>query len=174
MSVTIQEPVHVGQGAWLIRYSSNLEDPTFRVYVHGRLIKITKLQSVFVYADHADGRLVEIRDDELPATTAAENRISLRWEAVDDVDYYRLDEYVGSAWVEFARVPAGSSKNYRYSAPPSCGGVTQQMRVVPIGKNGNAGTPTSLTPRSLNHPPPPAVSWSFDAQTNTVTITDAA
>lgn len=85
--------------------------------------------------------------------------------------YLRIDEYVSGSWTERKRLTCDGRGWYTWTSRYLEDVTVHQFRVVPVGENGNEGTPASFAALMVRHPSPPAVSHSYDENTGKVTVT---
>ena len=170
MAVTINKPVNTGGNTWLLVWSSGLEDPVFHVYRDGLFLYSTSRTSGVFVARPSDTLVIEVRDDAAIAETAAETAVDFSWQAVSGADKYRVEEYVDAAWVPRVIIADEGLESHRYRTARLGDGTTQQFRVTPIATDGNEGTPSTFNVAIARIPDPPAVTFTYDDETNKVTV----
>lgn len=176
MAVTIQEPRQVGPNTWRLLWSSDEDDPTYRIYANSRFIRSTKAEHIdfpmSLFA--AETGVVEILDDATtPPSVAGEAQTLLAWDEVVGAKVYRVERLVDAAWVVVAEVDAGQDRHH-YWTPALSGGIdTHDYRVTTVGLDDNVGSPTVVNILTTRHPDTPIVDYSFSDGAKTVTIAAA-
>lgn len=176
MTVTIQEPQQVGPNTWRLFWSSDEDDPTYRIYVNGRSRPSTQAEHGDFPMNYFEGEsaVVDVLDD---AVTRPKGIIAARtllsWDDVSGVETYRVERYVGGAWVVVKEIAADQDR-YHYWTPALAGGITtHDFRVTSIGENRNEATPTVVNVLTTRHPDPPIVGFTFSDSTKKITIAAA-
>lgn len=175
MTVTMHTPTRVGPNAWRLRWESDVGGtPIYRVYRNGRCIQTGPRNCCTVSMQADESGTIEVLDD-ADAVPAAIPRVRMRllWDAVTGTARYRVQRYVGAAWVTEVEIRAGDRTNYEYLTPPLEDVTDHQYRVVPIGENGNEGTPATVTVTMVRNPDPPVVTMEYASGTGLVTIAAA-
>ena len=171
MGVSFLEPVAVGGGV-LIRWTSDEENPTYRVMIGGVERYRTRHTSAIVPLTRGEAALVEVLDDDTPATRAASSRG--RVAITDDAaaDHFCIEQNVGGDYVLRAvarQSGTGGEKSYR--TPPLADGQDHEFRVTPVSPEGNAGAAATATLSMRRHPDPPAVTSVAAAYNGTLETT---
>ncbi|MHC4123925.1 MAG: hypothetical protein ACYSSI_10155 [Planctomycetota bacterium] len=170
--VTMQPPIRTGDRSVLLKYSSDLPTPTFYIYVDGVLVAETAQTEYTIVVSLNENVIVEILDDaDAQPMQIFPGKLRVGWFFVEDTDYYRVEEYISSQWVERKRLP----ENNGYLTWESRfleDGQDHTFRVIPVGTNGNDGTEKQFTVLMVRHPDTPDVSYSYSNQTNKVTISE--
>src|SRR5688572_25678159 len=97
--VTFSEPIRVGPRTWRLSWSSDLVDPTFRVYRDGVLIATTRAASITVTVPDGQSPTFEVLDDADTAAAAGyPGQALLFWQRTSGADKYRVEELVGAVW----------------------------------------------------------------------------
>lgn len=126
--------------SWRLKYSSDLEDPIFYIYLDGVIIAETPQTQYDIAINMNESSVIEVLDD--PDTQPMQifpGKVRLGWFFVEGTDYYRIDEYIGSEWVERYRMPENNgylSWQSRFLEDNQ----THIFRITPVGTNGNEGT----------------------------------
>ena len=173
MAVTINAPEQVAARTWRVSWSSSLPTPTFWVYRDGELATITQQTSILLFAEAGESVVIDVVDDEddvLPVVFPG--RATLSWTAVANAAGYRVEEYIGAAWVVRTTVYDRGEACFTWSSRCLEDGATHQFRVVPVGANGNDGTPLTFSLLMARHPDVPDVDWSYDDGTGVATISE--
>ena len=179
MTVTLDpsSPQYVGPLAWRLSWTSDLPGATFYVYRDGVLIATTTGGSIIVTVEAGETPLIEVYDD--ASTSPMEShpgRIMLAWCASSgspEVNYYRVDEYIGAAWVERARLRDDGRGYFTWRSRQLEDCTSHQFRIVPVGDNANEGAADTRTILMVRHPDPPEVSYTWDSGTRTITVSAA-
>jgi len=172
--VTIQPPIRTGRRTWLLRYSSDQEDPTFYIYIDGTLVAETHHTEYEISINIGESYIAEILEDasQLPMQVfPGKQRLNWFGFTEGDVDYYRIDEYIDSAWVERKRKKE-TGGYITFESRFLEDGQTHTFRIVPIGIDGNEGTAKQFAVLMVRHPDVPDVGYTYDGGTNKVTITE--
>lgn len=177
MAVTINpRRVQVGPNTWRLFWSSDEDDPRYRIYINGRYIRSTK-------AEHGDFPMsflasetgvVEVLDDATtPPSVAIGAQTLLSWDEVTGAEVYRVERFVDAAWEVVAEVKAGQPRHH-YWTPALSGGIdTHDYRVTSVGLNENEALPTVVNILTTRHPDPPIADYTFSDSTKKVTIAAA-
>lgn len=131
-------------GPTLVRvfFESDLAEPTFYVWLDGRLFGSTALGYMDVPVGLGQTAQVDVFDDAgaIPAAVYPAG-VTLVWDVLADVALSRVEEWDGEVWVVRATVPATGSGLSRWESPPLEDGAAYLFRVVPVdgtGRDGNA------------------------------------
>lgn len=164
----------LGNGLFSLSWSSTLASATFYVYRDGVLILTTPATSAIVFVPVGDSPVYEVLDDPGATPTAAfPGYMILAWYASAGSASYRIDQLIGASWTPLITIDDLGQGTFQYRTATLPDGQTSQFRVVPIGTNGNAGTPTAFASLIVRHPDPPNVTMAFNAVGATVTISAA-
>ena len=175
MTVTIDRQIPAGVGAERWEWSSDLGGtPTFYIYQDGSLIRTTQSTAQVFRAAAGETLSIEILDSasETPET-AFPGRLTLSWEASTAVNYYLVEEFVASAWVERSRVADTAALYYSWQTRYLEDVTVHQFRITPIGTNGNTGAARVFSCLMVRHPDEPAVDYTYAAGTGRVTVSAA-
>lgn len=170
--VTIESLTKIGLYSWKLKFSSELEEPTFYIYLDGNLIAETEQTEYDIAINVDEGSVIEILDnaDEQPMQIFP-GRLRLGWFFVEGTDYYRIDEYVGAAWVERYRMPENNGF-LQWRSRFLEDGQTHIFRIVPVGTNGNEGTAKQFAVLMCRRPDVPDAGYSYNAGAQKVIISD--
>jgi len=170
--VTLQAPVRIGSKSWQINFSSGLSDPRFYIYVDGELVAETKQTSYVIAREPGTSFMVEVLDSssDLPLQVFPGN-LRLCWYKVENAEEYRVDEYVGAAWVSRKRY-RGTNGYLQFESRFLEDGQNHTFRIVPIGADGNEGTAKQFQILMVRHPDVPDVGYEYHKATNKVDITE--
>lgn len=170
MSVTLDSTwTWVGPDRRRVRWASDLEEPTYWVYLNGEFVGQTRVNHLVIGADD----VLEVFDAAPAAAeiAAGEARATLGWTKVGGTARYRVEQYVGAEWLERGRVPDKGQMHQEWRTPELTEGEDHSFRVTPLGTNGNAGTPATVAVNIARHPAVPVVDWAYGSGTGKVTIT---
>jgi len=172
----------VGAGEWRIAWTSDLGSPPtdlYRIYQNGALVASDVfVEEWVVYVQAGESLVFEVLDDaDLEPSTAFPGRLTIGWRRVASATAsYRVEEYVGGEWVERYTVADDGSEWFNWESRYLEDVTTHQFRVVPVGENGNDGTPIAFATLMVRHPDSPITDdnvddkFSYDSGTNKVTI----
>lgn len=172
--VTIQAPIRTGRRTWLLKFSSDLGGtPIFYIYVDGTLVAETKHTEYEVSVNINESYVVEILDTTAQPMQIFPGKQRLNWFGfTEDVDYYRIDEYVDAAWVERKRKKENGGY-INFTSRFLEDGETHTFRIVPVGPDGNEGTAKQFAVLMVRHPDVPDVGYTYDGGTNKITISES-
>jgi len=168
-------------GTYLIKWEA-VGSPPYRIFLDGVHVATTYsrnsdgVSSFVLFVENDDEvRIVEVLDDPNAEPTAVNpQRFELSWTPVDDAASYRLEKYVDGAWAREEEIVADAALSvYRAVSVTLDDDTSHQYRVVPVGTNGNDGTPVAVTKHMIRHPDPPQVTVAVNVD-RTLTITEAA
>lgn len=154
--VTIESLVRIGKYCWQITYSSDLPGtPTFYIYVDSVLATQTKQTTWNIALNLDESSVVEVLDNanEQPLQIFP-GKARLMWFFVEDVNYYRVDEQINSVWTERKRLPENDGY-LQFQSRFLEDGQSHLFRVVPVGLDGNEGTPKQFTVLMVRRPDAP-------------------
>lgn len=170
--ITALTATPAGDLLWLLAWASDLAAPVFRIFRDGRLVDTTTLTEALVSAAPGEAPVFEVLDDPLAAPTPAyPPYLLLTWLSVPGCDHYRVEQFVSAAWTARKDVPDDGSATFSWQSPTQPDGLVAQFRVIPVGTNGNDGTPLTFAELVVHVPDPPACAYAYSAGTGTVTIT---
>lgn len=150
-----------------VEYASDLADPLFRIWIDGVLATTTTATRATVPL----GSIVDVLDTGLTPPPVFPPRLTLRWDGVAGAAKYRVEEFVDGAWVPRASVPDDGTNHYRFRTRVLEDGVTHAFRIVPVGTNGNDGTAKTVSALVVRNPDPPTVAFSYNPETQKLTVT---
>lgn len=171
MTVTMNDPVTVGPGAWMITWSSDVSDPTFNIFKNGKHVASTQMTRLTLMCEPSD--VIEVADDTLVPSEGADAAIEISWPAVASTDSYKVEEESSpgsGTWTVRAKVPDDGASRFSFKTAPLVDDIATVFRVTPIGTNGNDGTPTSFNVTVPRHPSAPDVTFTFSDVTKKVTV----
>lgn len=169
--ITAFTAARTGEGSLRLSWASDLPDPTFYLYRDGRLELSTTETTTVVAVDPADSPTFDVFDDPADAPTpACPDRLTLAWYATPATASYRIEQFDGGGWAAAGDVPDDGSGYYTWDTGRLADGVVHSFRVVPVGTNGNDGTPRQFSALVARVPDAPAVAMTYSAATGRVTI----
>jgi len=173
MAVTIEKPIRIGPRAALLKYSSDLGGaPTFYIYVDGILVAQTTATEFTLAVNPDETYVVEILDDaDAEPMQRFPGKARLGWFFVEGVDYYRVDEYIGDAWVERIRMPDNDGY-MKWESRFLEDGQIHLFRITPVGTDDNEGTAKEFSVLIVRRPDSPDVNFSHSTETQKLTITE--
>ena len=175
MAVTFNQPVRIGQRSWRVSWTSDASDPTYYVYRDGALVQQSAAASIVLALEPGEQLWLEVYDaapTDRPRYFAA--AVRLQWQRCSvEVDYFRVDQYVGSSWVELQRIPDEGLEYVAFVTPQLADDTVHQFRMVPVGLDGNAGTAITFDHHMVRRPDVPAVGYAYDDETGELTISAA-
>lgn len=169
--VTITSLTQTGLHNWKLKYSSDLEDPVFYIHIDGNLIATTDKTEYDIAINIDEATVIEVLDDpDDQPMQIFPGKLRLGWFFVEGTDHYRVDEYIGSEWVERYEMPEnGGYMSWRSRFLED--GQTHLFKVTPIGTDGNEGTAKQFAVLMCRRPDVPDVSYGGYAKKKTVTGT---
>lgn len=169
MAITFLPVQRVGASSWRVTWTSDVADPVYDVYRNGVHVSQQRANSFVVTGDYIDTHVIEVADDGSAARYAAENRSELLFDSEVIADHYDIEHNPGSGFVKVGQLPrAGGREGLR--TYPLSDSVSHSFRVTPIRSDGTAGTPATVSGRSVRHADVPIVSFVYTPGTGVVTI----
>ncbi len=157
---------------WLIKATSDLDDPLYRWYIDGVLVETTNRD--YLYYDTAGAPVqVEVRDDDTAAQPAYPSRLLLNWRPVATATAYRIEEYVDDAWAYRALVRDTGQSYFRYWTSELADGDEHRWRVVPINTADIDGAEREFRVTLIRRPAAPIVEVALNEDL-TFTISEAS
>jgi hypothetical protein len=178
MTVTLNDPVSIGDGAWYVSWTTDQGDGTeCFVYVNGDLYVQGPLLWTIVALPLGGGDetlhievLDAIKEDyAIVGPTVA----TLAWYSVTGTAYYTVEEYVDAAWTEKRRIQDRGEGYFRWDSRVLEDVTTHQFRVTAVGTNGNASAVAARTILIVRSPDRPDVTYAYSNATEKVTISAA-
>lgn len=170
MAVTLTRSYSVGGGVWRVEWTSNLANPTFRVYRNGKLALTTPAYSANFKVAPGEQLSLEILDGDAKPAPSFPGTMRLEWQnGGGSIASYRIEEWNGSQWNAAATLLNAGQWQFSYTTRFLEDCATHRFRVVPIGNNGNPGTPAEWSATMVRHPDAPRKNFVLDTD-NTVII----
>jgi len=171
MAVTLNSPRKIGPRSWELSWSSDLPEPTYRVYRDGVLVATTSARSMIFTVSPSEYPVVEVIDDATARPQSAHpSRITLHWHKTAATAKYLIDQQVGGEWTRRKEVLADGREYHQWRSGGLEDDQTHQFRVTPVGTNGNPGDPLDFSVLMVRHPDPPQTTMTYDAPTRTVSV----
>lgn len=160
-----------GGQAWRVRWSSDLADPTYYVYVGDVLALTTKRTWADFTVRAGETLAIQVFDDAaaVPAVVH-DGRVAITWERRDGADLYRLEQWDGAAWAPRHEQREVGEWLYQYTTPVLDDCATARWRVVPVGTNLADGAPQEFSWYVAREPDAPEVTYSYDPVTGLLTV----
>lgn len=175
MAVTFATPRVTALGGWVALWTSDLDDPTYRVYVNGVYQATTKANTWTLAVQETESITIEVFDDEVTRPQIAVRApVVMTWQSVAGTSKYRVEQLIDSVWTIVKEVKS-DDPNLRYVSPPLADSVTEhELRVTSVGTNENESSPVAVSVINRRHPDPPEdTTFAYDPGDNTVTISAA-
>jgi hypothetical protein len=165
----------VGPSTWLLAWVSDATAPSYRVYRDGLLISRPGAAELLVAIAAGESPVFDVLDDDSdPAPDRHPAFVTLAWQASPDATaYYRVDQYIDSAWTEQARVIDDGRGSFTWASGRLADCTTHQFRVVPISAGGHVGTATPFAMLVVRNPDVPRVGYAYNAATGVVLVSAA-
>jgi len=172
MTVSMLPPVQLGAHLWRLRWTSDVEAPTYRVYRDGVLMATQTGQTLDLAVGDDESPMIEVLDDpDANPARAWPSRLTVCWYATAGAEHYRIEEQVSGSWVLRARVRDRGQGYFAWRTRVLEDSATHSFRIVAVAENGQQSQATALSALMVRHPDAPAVRFSYDADTRKVTIT---
>ena len=172
MTITIEELAIQDSWTWRVTWLSDQENALSYVYVNGELFASGRLFEAIIPAQGGEQPVIAIFDDgdgvpgvEFPS------RWMLQWETVAGVEYYKVQEYVDSAWVDRAHVYDRGQPNFHWFTRVLEDVTAHQFKIVPVGVDANVGTGRELQSIMVRTPDVPDYSVAYSNGTHKITVT---
>ena len=172
--VTIESLERTGKTSWLLKFSSDQQDPIFYIYLDGVLVAQTSQTQYELVVNPDEYYVIEVLDDanaQPMQIFPGKTRLSWFGSDIDNTKYYRIDEYISSQWVERKRMP--EKEGYiEWESRFLEDGTTHQFRVTPVATDGNEGTARQFNVLMVRHPDVPDVGYGYDSTDKQIEITE--
>lgn len=171
-TITVEPWYPSGVNTFRVKYSSDAVDPTFTIYRDGKFLKTTKETELDIYVEKGEGAVLDITDDDSDPEEAYSGTAIFGWNATPATDYYKIEEYFESAWVERAQVVDDDSGYFTWESRFLEDVTIHEFKITPVGDNGNEGTAIEPNIFMVRHPDVPEVTFTYDSGTNKFTIAE--
>jgi hypothetical protein len=174
MAVTFLEVTRRGPAAWYLRWSSSLPSPVYRVLLDGQLYAETSQESMVVGVTPGEQVMFEVLDDPgaVPAV-AYPGKALLQWERVEGAEKYRVEQWVGSAWVALRTVLDTGEAVLTHQTGWLADLTEHRFRVAPVGENAVDGTAREFAIAMVRKPDAPETATAYSAVTRRLTVSAA-
>jgi hypothetical protein len=154
--------MYAGPLAWRLRWASDDPDATFRVYRDGQLIAQTEQTEAIVAVVPGTAPVFEVLDDpDEEPSDGFPPYVTLQWAQTAETAEYRVEELVSAVWTTLATIPDENAAYYRWTSEPLDDVSSHSYRIVPVGTNGNDGTPLTFAVLLVRVPDPPDMTMSY-------------
>ena len=156
-------------GTWQYEFTGT---PPFALYRLGRLLAPTTFEDVdagyttndttriFIDGTEYEPPMLEVLDSTdsyTPDNVLYPAYLILQWREAANAVQYRVDRYVGAAWVRQQYITASNAGYYTYETPALIDGESYQYRVVPINAAGDDLIPVAYSTDMVTIPEAPSV-----------------
>jgi hypothetical protein len=173
MTVTISI-TQVDYALYLLRWSSDLPDPTYKVYIDGDLYQTTKQEELLYGVASGLTPVFEILDDNSDPGYARSSFPRLCWYAPADAVRHVIERQDGETWTELTDFENEDKRFLKYNAPALSDGKSATYRITPYDSAGNDGAAKTITFTMVRHPDPLDLTTAYDSDTQTLTFTEAS
>ena len=170
MAVIEIPSLQLGPRDWLLRYSSDLPDPIFRIYRNGKKIATTIHGQHHVVVDSFDRADFEILDTDEAAAYNVPYRGTIWWYGNPVVAYYLIEQWIDPDWVQQAEVFETGEPIYRWQTGVLPNNEESQFRIRAFDHAGNESAALYLSKFVVRRPETTKWSWSYDSGTGQVTV----
>lgn len=160
----------IGVNTVRVTWTSGLPTPTFRVWRDG-VKTLTTVSYMDFYLADGEMPVIEVFDDDTVPSSAYPGNMLLFWYHVATAAKYRVEEYVGSEWVTRCTYLDEGQGSFLYRTDFLADETTYEWRIVPVGENGNDGTPFTRSGLMVRYPDVPSAQFTYSEVTNKVTVT---
>lgn len=154
----------------------------FDYYLRGKLV-IRQSSATYIIYDNPGNttgeppalEVVDANDTALPDTVELPGYLVIQWEQVDEAEYYTVERYESSAWVEKAFIREQGLGYYKHVTDTIPDESAEQWRVVATDSEGNDSTALTIAFTMISYPDPPDIelSYALDGGTGTITVSEA-
>jgi hypothetical protein len=166
--VTFGPTTQIGN-VFTFTWSSDLESPTYYIYVNGEFDSET-FETTFDLTVPPNGQFqfsVFDDPDERPPTYLPPY-FTLRWDGDPDSVMYRVEQYIGSVWTAVDAVPADDTRVFHYDTGTLADSTVHQFRITGVDAQGRPGAPLELEGELCRYPDAPEVTLSVSGGEITV------
>lgn len=174
MAVTELPVLQLGVRDWLLRYSSDLPDPVFRIYRNGKKIATTIHTTHHVLVDSFDRADFEVLDDDSPPSYNVPYKGTIWWYGNPVVAYYLIEQWQVSAWVQVAEVFEQGEPVYRWQTGVLPNNEESLFKVRAFDHVGNESAPLLLSKFVVRRPEKTEWDWIYNPVTGQVTVDEVA
>jgi len=162
MAVSCDIPIQVGPNSWLMRWSSDLSSPLYRIFRNGTLIAHTRRTSMVCTVPTDEAAQIEIFDDVVSRSKGLPSaHARLLWDSVDQcVAYYVERKNAQGQWQIVAKIWDAGICKYQYDLKSLEDDEVHEIRVFAEGVGGQT-LPVSTTYKLIRIPDPPNVTMTY-------------
>jgi hypothetical protein len=172
MSVSNLTAKLAGPFAWRVTWTSDADNPTFRVFRDGILVAVTNTPQAMIAVAPGESPSIDVLDDPDDSPEPAyPAHVILNWgPSTPAAESYRVDKLAGAKWIEQGTIaPEASEQSYfEFRSGRLADDTTHTFRIVPI-VNGVDGFPREHRMLMVRLPDPPTVRYTFNRLTGKVT-----
>lgn len=172
MAVSELPPLQIGIRDWLLRYTSTLSDPIFRIYRNGKKIATTIHETHHVVVDSFDRADFEVLDDDSDPAYNVPYKGTIWWYGNPLVAHYLIEWWQDPDWVEQAEVFETGEPVYRWQTPVLPNNEESMFRIRAFDPAGNESAPLVLTKFVARRPEKTEWTWTYSSVTGKVTVDD--
>lgn len=162
----------IGVNTVRVTWTSGLPTPTFRVWRDG-VKTLTTVSYMDFYLADGEMPVIEVFDDDTVPSSAYPGNMLLFWYHVATAAKYRVEKYEGAQWITVATIIDNGQGSFIYRTEFLADETTHHWRIVPVGENGNDGTPLVRDFFMCRYPDVPTAAWAYSAVNYKVTVTIA-
>lgn len=174
MAITSLSLTRVSTFSVRLSFASDLGTPTFYVWKDGRFYASTTAATLIVPVPEGSYPVFDVFDDAADQPTwTLPDTLLLQWAGLgSSAASYRVEQYVGAAWVTRSIEPERGRAYYQWRSPRLADQTACQFRVVAVGPDGNETVSATYAATMVRQPDPPAVALSYDEGTGDVTVAE--
>lgn len=157
MAISDLTPRQDGPTSVVFSWSSDLEDPTFYVWVNGVFVGTTLETSYVVAVGVGEQVQFDVFDDAagVPLDYYPPFLV-LRWQGRDGSVLFRVEEDVSGQWVFRGLVPFSVGNVYRHRTGVLSDSTEYTHRVVPLDVEGRTGSVLEFSAEMVRYPDAPS------------------
>lgn len=170
--VIYRQPVRIGPNAYRISWDSpNYPNGPFWVWVNGRLVGQTASRSYVVTVNAGESVFVDVFVAALDRPpTYYPDRIVIQWPGNSSALRYVVEQFVSGQWTQRGSIPESGRAYYSWQSGVLADVTTHSFRVKVVGSNGVSSSYATHSTMMVRVPDSPLPSWSYDDQSQEVTI----
>ena len=177
MSLIFTDILKLGARAW--RYEWAATTGPYRVYVNGAEFAIQD-ETFFIPIETAattiEPPVVEVldaNDSSTPETLLHPGRAILQWRGQAVAVHYRIEEFVGAAWVAREEVPETGSGYLQFTTTFLDDVTSALWRIIPVDEFLNEGSPAAFDIFIVRRPDAPDLTYTYSGVTGDLTVAAA-
>jgi len=168
--VTEYPPLYLGSRDYLLRFTSDLPEPLFRIWRDGVLIAQTYNNTHHVMVDSLDRASFEIRDDDKQGAWNVPYKGFIWWQGNPLAERYEISWKVGLDWVLLASVYETGESLYKWDTPVLENQTEYEFRVIAIDADGNQSEPLLLNKYVVRRPQFEPWDYTYASSTGQITV----